>query len=167
MFQNKNLFIILILILTTTVFSKEPNEVPYYMYDTFSCTHVSTVEVKDNKLEMMTQDSHVNIFRLTITPKTIKWREYEEYTSHILQNESTLNGTYANIKIEGKPYLTNTFTMYNFKNQGLYTTISEFDNQLWVHTYDCTKSTEYKEQEKKDWYEADKPSIKQDTPSVH
>ena len=147
---------LLILMTSTVVYSKEPTKVPDYMYETFNCTHVNTVIFKKGKLDAISLDSHADMFKLTITPKTLRWREFEEFTDDINKKKTKFNKYNATIITKQRPDVKSTFTMYKFTNQGIYTHIMLFMGKNYVTNYDCIKHNKFKEKEKQEWYESDK-----------
>ncbi len=153
---HKNVMILYMLIISTIVYSKEPMTVPAYMYETFNCTHINTITFKKDKLDSIALDSHADMFKLTITPKTLRWREFKEYTSDIDNKKTKFDKYNAIIITKQDPYDTSTFTMYKFTNQGIYTIVSSFLGEIHVYNYDCNKSNKFKEKEKQEWYESDK-----------
>lgn len=152
----KNTVILFMLITSTIVYSKEPLKVPDYMYEIFTCTHINTITFKKDKLDSVTLDHHADMFKLTITPKTLRWREFEEFTSDIDNKKTKFDKYNAIIITKQYPDKTSTFTMYKFTNQGIYTIISSFLGKTYVHNYDCNKNNKFKEKEKQEWYESDK-----------
>ena len=126
------------------------------MYDIFDCKLVNFVQFKNNKLVEITQDTHLDMYKLTITPKVIKWREFEEFTNYIDNSKTKFNIADTYIKTKTSVDTTNTFTMYKYKNQGLYSIVTEGNNKSSIHNFDCVKSTEFKEKDKQEWYKSDK-----------
>ncbi|MDH4944935.1 hypothetical protein [Sulfurimonas sp. C5] len=137
------------------VSNPKKENVPGYMYDIFTCTHIDGITLKNDKVVDITQDKHWDIFKLTITPKYFKWRELEEFTDNIDKSNSHFEKYYTRFETLDRKY-THTFTMYKYKNQGLYSMISKFNGELFINTYDCIKSTEFQQQDKQDWYDSDK-----------
>ena len=90
------------------------------------------------------------------TRKTLRWREFEEFTDDIDKKKTKFDKYNAIIITKQRPDITSTFTMYKFTNQGIYTIVSSFLGKTYIHNYDCVKDNKFKEKEKQEWYESDK-----------
>jgi len=152
----KNVMILFMLIISTIVYSKEPIIVPPYMYETFNCTHINSIIFEKEKLDSVVLDSHADMFKLTITPKTLRWREFEEYTNDIDKKKTNFNTYNATILTKQSTDVTSTFTMHKFTNQGTYTLIMPLLGKTFIINYDCIKKDKFNLNEKQEWYESDK-----------